>query len=81
VNTEDVIVPKLIHDFAGHYNRFDLFSVSISAGDRGGWRTLSPSGSGEPGRGWLEQKQQVALDDRSTVFYLEGPAKSGDEGI
>lgn len=29
VDTQDVIIPKLIHDFAGHYNRPDIFSVSI----------------------------------------------------
>jgi len=30
VNLNDVLVPKLINDFAGHYNRPDVFSVRIN---------------------------------------------------
>jgi aliphatic nitrilase len=30
INTQDVIIPKLIHDFAGHYNRSDIFSLTIN---------------------------------------------------
>lgn len=33
VDLDDVIIPKFVHDFAGHYNRPDIFSVRIS--DRG----------------------------------------------
>lgn len=30
VDLNDVLIPKLIHDYAGHYNRFDVFSVSVN---------------------------------------------------
>ena len=30
VDLNDVLIPKLFHDFSGHYNRFDIFSVSIN---------------------------------------------------
>lgn len=26
----DVLVPKLMHDFNGHYNRFDIFSLQVN---------------------------------------------------
>jgi aliphatic nitrilase len=29
VDLEDVIIPKLIHDFVGHYNRPDVFAVEV----------------------------------------------------
>jgi aliphatic nitrilase len=32
VDCEDVLIPKLMHDFAGHYNRPDLFQVAIADG-------------------------------------------------
>jgi aliphatic nitrilase len=77
VNTEDVIVPKLIHDFAGHYNRFDLFSVAIATDDRRGRRQLS----GTPGtdQGWLGPSRPSALPDNSGGYYLEGPGLPGDD--
>jgi aliphatic nitrilase len=31
VDTQDLIIPKLMHDFAGHYNRSDIFQVSVAA--------------------------------------------------
>ena len=30
VDLNDVLIPKLFHDFSGHYNRFDIFSVTIN---------------------------------------------------
>lgn len=30
VDLNDVLIPKLIHDFTGHYNRFDIFSVHVN---------------------------------------------------
>ncbi|WP_209304297.1 carbon-nitrogen hydrolase family protein [Pusillimonas caeni] len=33
VDTQDVIIPKLIHDFAGHYNRPDVFQVALTTED------------------------------------------------
>lgn len=34
VDLNDVIIPKLIHDFTGHYNRFDIFSVRVNTSPR-----------------------------------------------
>lgn len=30
VDLNDVLVPKLLHDFTGHYNRFDIFSLHVN---------------------------------------------------
>ncbi len=30
VDLNDVLVPKLTHDFTGHYNRFDIFSLRVN---------------------------------------------------
>lgn len=30
VNLDGVVIPKVIQDFAGHYNRFDLFSLQLN---------------------------------------------------
>jgi aliphatic nitrilase len=34
VDLNDVLIPKLMHDFAGHYNRFDIFSVHVNTAAR-----------------------------------------------
>ena len=34
VDLNDVLIPKLIQDFAGHYNRFDIFSVHVNPAAR-----------------------------------------------
>ena len=34
VDLEDVIVPKVLHDFAGHYNRPDVFAVALAPEER-----------------------------------------------
>lgn len=34
VDLNDVLIPKLIQDFAGHYNRFDIFSVHVDTAAR-----------------------------------------------
>lgn len=34
VDLQDVIIPKLIHDVAGHYNRPDIFQVAIASEER-----------------------------------------------
>ncbi len=36
VRVEDVIIPKFIHDFAGHYNRPELFAPLLSVPSRDG---------------------------------------------
>lgn len=30
VDLNDVLIPKLMHDFTGHYNRFDIFSLRVN---------------------------------------------------
>ena len=30
VDLNDVLIPKLMHDFTGHYNRFDIFSLQVN---------------------------------------------------
>jgi aliphatic nitrilase len=30
VDLNDVLIPKLMHDFIGHYNRFDIFSLRVN---------------------------------------------------
>lgn len=32
INMTDIIIPKITQDFSGHYNRFDIFSLSVKAG-------------------------------------------------
>ncbi len=32
VNLSDIIIPKITQDFSGHYNRFDIFSVTVNTG-------------------------------------------------
>ncbi|OGA51542.1 MAG: hypothetical protein A3G25_03840 [Betaproteobacteria bacterium RIFCSPLOWO2_12_FULL_63_13] len=30
VDLNDVLIPKLMHDYTGHYNRFDIFSLQVN---------------------------------------------------
>lgn len=32
VSLDDIVVPKLVHDFGGHYNRFDIFELRVKTG-------------------------------------------------
>ena len=48
VDLNDVLIPKLIHDYAGHYNRFDIFSVSVNRAAR---PPLTLRGAEPPGAG------------------------------
>ena len=50
VDLEDVLMPKLIHDFGGHYNRFDVFNLTINVDAP---RPLSHVHT-QPGGGWQE---------------------------
>ena len=31
IDTDDIITRKMIHDFSGHYNRFDVFSLDVKS--------------------------------------------------
>jgi aliphatic nitrilase len=78
VDTQDVIIPKLIHDFAGHYNRPDIFSVAITAEERRISRYVSTDESKPDAAAQLPQ-QQTVIDDRS-AYYLEAPKVSARRG-
>ncbi|OFW16347.1 MAG: hypothetical protein A3H27_11345 [Acidobacteria bacterium RIFCSPLOWO2_02_FULL_59_13] len=41
INISDIIIPKITQDFSGHYNRFDIFSLSVKAGGNPPVRRLS----------------------------------------
>jgi nitrilase len=74
IDTDDVIIPKLIHDFAGHYNRPDIFSVRINRNapelvSQG----LPATSSGAP----LPQAIPPTSLEEPRMFYLEAP-KSQD---
>jgi aliphatic nitrilase len=75
VDTQDVIIPKLIHDFAGHYNRPDIFSVAITAEERRISKHVSPDGVTPVTDAHHERPQQAVIDDRS-AYYLEAPKVS-----
>lgn len=73
IDTQDVIIPKMIHDFAGHYNRPDVFSVTINGTEP---RLLTRHASNEP----VTLDHEARLTRRSTssveedrTYYLEGP--------
>jgi nitrilase len=69
IDTQDVIVPKLIHDFAGHYNRPDIFSLSINRNaSELVSRRLPPSNRVPP-----SQANQSPSLEEPRMLYLEGP--------
>ena len=73
VDTQDV-VPKLIHDFAGHYNRPDIFWVVAADGADcpprfAGWKR-------DVGRDYAPR---TIVNDRSP-YYLEAPKVTGGPG-
>jgi aliphatic nitrilase len=43
VSLDATVVPKLIHDFGGHYNRFDIFQLRVASGLRPNLSTWSSS--------------------------------------
>jgi aliphatic nitrilase len=79
VDTQDVIIPKLIHDFAGHYNRPDIFSVAIAAEERRIFRHVSSDEPKTVGESLQEQPRRPVVDRRSP-YYLEAPKVSARRG-
>jgi len=69
VDLNDVLIPKLIHDFTGHYNRFDIFTVNV---DRRVRAALS-AGGGEP----AEARDREAPAERAGVLSLVEPEPAG----
>jgi nitrilase len=73
VDTQDVIIPKLIHDFAGHYNRPDIFSVAIMAEERRIARSVAPDGSNVIEGAGHQTTRPLLTDDERPRYYLEPP--------
>jgi aliphatic nitrilase len=73
VDTQDVIIPKLIHDFAGHYNRPDIFSVAIMAEERRLTRTVSSNSFEIADDIRYERNGGAATIDERSTYYLERP--------
>jgi nitrilase len=46
VSLDDLVIPKIVQDFGGHYNRFDIFDVGINSGH---WTNLHRRESGDAG--------------------------------
>ncbi len=63
----------MIHDFAGHYNRPDVFSVTINGSEP---RLLTRHQGSEPAMLDYEarttRRSPAAIDEERT-YYLEGP--------
>ena len=78
VDIQDVIIPKLIHDFAGHYNRPDIFSVAIMAEERRMSRMVSPEELNVLNDAGREANMQPAIVDKHLAYYLEAPKLRGD---
>jgi hypothetical protein len=64
-----VIIPKLIHDFAGHYNRPDIFSVRIN---RNAPELVSQGLSVLSGAPLPQAIPPTSLEE-PRMFYLEAP--------
>ncbi len=62
VDLDDIVAPKLIHDFGGHYNRFDIFEVRVK---KGSWPNLNPA-----------IESEAAKDEDDAPHVQTGP--SGD---
>lgn len=80
VDTQDVIIPKLIHDFAGHYNRPDIFTVAIHDEERRLTRTVSYDNERGDARAFPRTKLVGAPIDESSAYYLEAPRVDTEDG-
>lgn len=87
VDTQDLIIPKMIHDFAGHYNQPELFFMELTDDQR---RTLGISmndrigASFEDGHATTQHLSNEPSEQRR--YYIGPPAarlqnsSTGDEG-
>lgn len=81
VDLEDVIVPKVLHDFVGHYNRPDVFAVALAPEER---KLLIKVHSRLIGEGGAERRVEASddpaeVEDRSKVLLIGGE-KAKDSG-
>lgn len=75
VDTDDVIVPKLIHDFAGHYNRADVFTLEIRPRAQRLTRVQPADGAASPPRPAVEPGDKATPLEDGSDYYLERPAR------
>lgn len=81
VNTQDLVIPKLIHDFAGHYNQPELFlgeggddrRLALGAAAQGGIDAISHGD-----RSLTQEAAHQLISGRS--FYLGLPSAQSDGG-
>lgn len=59
VDLNDVLIPKLMHDFTGHYNRFDIFSLQVNTHARPAVSFTGPDAAASPGLGEKTAPQPV----------------------
>ncbi|OGA04842.1 MAG: hypothetical protein A3I00_01705 [Betaproteobacteria bacterium RIFCSPLOWO2_02_FULL_64_12] len=78
VNIEDVIIPKLIHDFAGHYNRPDVFSVALASEERELLIHVQSRLIGERATEPPAPAGRAAVEDRSQQRLLPGSGNGED---
>ncbi|MCC7105201.1 MAG: carbon-nitrogen hydrolase family protein [Chloroflexi bacterium] len=83
VDLEEAVRGKLVHDFAGHYNRADVFQLRLNVSAP---PLLQPVGSTQPepaalGRTWLRDLSADASDgQRAVEAPMRGPALPGETG-
>lgn len=73
VRLGDVIIPKIIQDFSGHYNRFDVYRLSVKSANCAPLRVLG--GEAE------DRREEKFLGESSADGKLSGPGPfflSGD---
>lgn len=70
VDLNDVITQRLFHDFAGHYNRFDIFSVHFNAGAR-------TTAEQQPG---AQTEPQAATAAKADVIAFPDPEAAASRG-
>ena len=68
VDLNDVLIPKLIQDFSGHYNRFDIFSVNVDISAR---QSITLTGGEAPGSGSRYRDIPPAEADVVSVASVE----------
>ncbi|MBM3525696.1 MAG: carbon-nitrogen hydrolase family protein [Alphaproteobacteria bacterium] len=82
VDLEDLIMPKLIHDFAGHYNRADIFAVAIERGERRLIREVEELGLeqiGGPASASRETRETRPALGEPARTLIDGRARDGGE--
>jgi nitrilase len=69
VDTQDLIIPKLMHDFAGHYNRSDIFQISVVAEGHGLPQIATRDSAQARPTAFPDQRQEEVTSTRQ--LYIE----------